>query len=57
MKKYKGPLTILAIAYLILLVLRYVNKSLSWSDLLFPIIFGVTLFIADKYEKSKKNKK
>ena len=57
MKKYKGPLTILAIAYLILLVLRYVNKSLSWSDLLFPIIFGVTLFMADKYKKSKKNKK
>ena len=57
MKKYRGALIILTIAYLILLVLRYVNKSLSWSDLLFPTIFVLTLFIADKYEKSKKNKK
>jgi len=57
MKKYKGALTILAVAYLILLALRYVNKSLSWSDILFPIIFCGILFMADKYEKSKKNKK
>ena len=57
MKKYKGALTVLAVAYLILLALRYVNISLSWSDILFPIIFCGILFMADKYEKSKKNKK
>ena len=57
MKKYKGALTVLAVAYLILLALRYVNKSLSWSDILFPIIFCGSLFMVDKYEKSKKNKK
>ena len=57
MKKYKGALTVLAVAYLILLTLRYVNKSLSWSDILFPIIFCGSLFMVDKYEKSKKNKK
>tara|TARA_A100001011_G_scaffold287358_1_gene298263 strand:+ start:671 stop:844 length:174 start_codon:yes stop_codon:yes gene_type:complete len=57
MKKYKGALTVLAVAYLILLALRYVNKSLSWSDILFPTIFFGILFMADKYEKSKKNKK
>jgi len=57
MKKYKGALTVLVVAYLILLALRYVNKSLSWSDILFPTIFCGILFMADKYEKSKKNKK